>query len=97
MARAREERTTITALVTGWLTEYGRSAEPVLPPAIEAVVGEDRRHPERGKPRPVRRNPAASAPEPVTAPRRCPHPGKRSVGGWCPGCDHLILTGGAWA
>lgn len=30
-------------------------------------------------------------------PRRCSHPGKRSVGGFCPDCDHLIKPGGAWA
>ena len=30
-------------------------------------------------------------------PRRCSHPGKRSVGGYCQDCDHLILAGGAWA
>lgn len=43
---------------------------------------------------------AATQSEPVRPPglpRRCSHPGKRSVGGWCPDCDHLILTGGTWA
>jgi hypothetical protein len=30
-------------------------------------------------------------------PRRCSHPGKRSVGGWCDDCDHRILIGGEWA
>lgn len=30
-------------------------------------------------------------------PRRCTHAGKRSVGGWCKDCDHLIEPGGAWA
>lgn len=30
-------------------------------------------------------------------PRRCNHPGKRSVGGWCAECDHLIQPGGSWA
>lgn len=28
---------------------------------------------------------------------RCVHPGKRSVGGFCKECDHLILPGGDWA
>jgi hypothetical protein len=37
--------------------------------------------------------PASSLPKP----RRCSHPGKRSVGGWCKECDHLIEPGGAWA
>ena len=30
-------------------------------------------------------------------PRRCSHPGKRSVGGYCHECDHRILPGGEWA
>jgi hypothetical protein len=30
-------------------------------------------------------------------PKRCTHPGKRSVGGYCTDCDHLILPGGGWA
>jgi len=30
-------------------------------------------------------------------PRRCTHPGKRSVGGYCKECDHLIQPGGTWA
>ena len=30
-------------------------------------------------------------------PRRCTHPGKRSVGGYCNECDHLIQPGGTWA
>ena len=30
-------------------------------------------------------------------PRRCTHPGKRSVGGWCKECDHLVQPGGSWA
>ena len=30
-------------------------------------------------------------------PQRCTHPGKRSVGGWCKDCDHLIEPGGKWA
>lgn len=29
-------------------------------------------------------------------PKRCPHPGTRSVGGWCNECDHLIGNGGYW-
>jgi hypothetical protein len=37
--------------------------------------------------------PASSLPKP----RRCNHPGKRSVGGWCPDCQHRILVGGEWA
>ena len=37
--------------------------------------------------------PASSLPKP----RRCSHPGKRSVGGYCGDCDHLILSGGEWA
>jgi hypothetical protein len=37
--------------------------------------------------------PASSLPPP----RRCRHPGKRLVGGYCKDCDHLIEAGGAWA
>ena len=87
LARAREERTTITALVVGWLTEYGQKSAAITEPeaAVRKVPGTAR------EPKP------ASAPQAPPAARRCTHPGKRSVGGWCPGCDHLILTGGAWA
>ena len=67
----------------------------------------------RGKPRTARKprtgpEPATALPSalpdvPLTVasalpkPRRCSHPGKRSVGGWCPDCDHLIKPGGIWA
>ena len=37
--------------------------------------------------------PASSLPKP----RRCSHPGKRSVGGYCQECDHRIEPGGLWA
>ena len=54
-------------------------------------------------PAPRRRRKPAKAPEvlplaePAESPRRCPHPGKRSVGGYCNECDHLIKPGGYWA
>ena len=63
----------------------------------------------KGKtPRTRRAEPAASLPlalsdagltvaSALPKPRRCNHPGKRSVGGFCPDCDHLIQPGGAWA
>jgi len=30
------------------------------------------------------------------APRRCTHPGKRVIGGYCKDCDHMIEPGGLW-
>jgi hypothetical protein len=27
---------------------------------------------------------------------RCPHPGKRVIGGWCGDCDRMIEPGGYW-
>ena len=33
---------------------------------------------------------------PAALRKRCNHPGKRSVGGYCPDCDHLIEPGGYW-
>jgi hypothetical protein len=35
--------------------------------------------------------------KPETRPRRrCPHPGKRVIGGHCPDCNHMIEPGGYW-
>jgi hypothetical protein len=35
-------------------------------------------------------------PAPAATRTKCPHPGTRMIGGFCPTCEHLIEPGGYW-
>ena len=69
-------------------------------PTTSASGATTEKQPKRARapkvPPPVPVIPAGLVPAPAL-PKRCTHPGKRSVGGWCPDCDHRILIGGEWA
>ena len=104
---AWRRRTSVTAMVTGFLrseVEAGASEVPVLPvkivadervpPGTAALIGPDH----DGKPQAQVMTNLAAKPErkPRAAPRpRCPHPGlPRSAGGWCKGCQVTLEPGG---
>ena len=104
---AWRRRTSVTAMVTGFLrseVEAGASEVPVLPvkivadervpPGTAALIGPDH----DGKPQAQVMTNLAAKPErkPRAAPRpRCPHPGlPRSAGGWCTGCQVTLEPGG---
>ena len=69
-------------------------------PTTSASGATTEKQPKRARapkvPPPVPVIPAGLAPA-SALPGRCTHPGKRSVGGYCRECDHLILSGGIWA
>ena len=90
-----------------WLHEYahrtGQSPGTVLAEALEAFRQHDgattsgattKRARKPAKAEPAREAvPTALPPSPVSR-RLCPHPGTRTIGGWCPECGVVVEVGG---
>jgi hypothetical protein len=82
LAKARAEGTTLTAVVVSALRSY------VTTPSMRAAAPATAVRPLEGA--------RAPEPRPGTRPpqrRRCPHPGTRTIGGWCAPCGVVVETG----
>lgn len=91
LAKARAEGTTLTAVITSALRSFAEGAPAVTRPeavaGVRATVTAAGQRAEFG---------AAIAAERQQRPARprCPHPGTRTVGGWCGQCGVVVGAGG---
>lgn len=77
-----------------WYEAEAKRTSQTVNGLLVAALEEHRQREGGGSTTPVTKKPARGSGSTTEGARRCTHPGKRVIGGYCPQCDAVVQPGG---